>query len=663
MRISLCLIVLILLSINIISAEIMLSQPKSIYNLGDNLEISAEVKSELNGPLRINLFCENSGVNLFNSPDKEVNINIPLTLSYFKNLEFTLGDFSNLRGQCNIMVSFSEENKQTQSFEISDKIDVILNVDNMSVDAGEKIILKGSSLKENSDSVNGFVEITVEGTDIEITRMVANGNFEANFSFPERMKSGEYVLNAKVYEKLYGEETNKGEESIILNVKKKPSKIEIAVSRQNINPGEDLIFSPIIYDQADEDIIGEVDVKIYDSEDNVFFQEILASNHWKTIPFETNEKAGYWKIVGKALNLKTERLFYVEELEKSKFELINDTLTVTNIGNVAYRKPVQISIGQVTEIKDVDLDIGESKRFRLTGQGEYDVGVTDGKETFLENSVSLTGNVVGVKNVRGKSFFSSRYPVVWFFLISVFGLFIIVLIQRVSKKKFYAFSPKNRGIIKEGKNQIKKDILIPSPSQVEKAEHSLVLNGRKENSGIITVKLKDIENLRKTSLETINNITKAITNNRGAVYEISDYLMGIFSSTTTKTFKNDLLTVKASKEINEILKEHNKKFKEKINYGISLNSGELIVKKEPNKLKFTSLGNSMNLSKKIANLARDEILLGEEMQKRIIGQIRADKEVREGINVYHIKDIIDRNKNKAFISDFLNRLGKETKKR
>ena len=46
-----------------------------------------------------------------------------------------------------------------------------------------------------------------------------------------------------------------------------------------------------------------------------------------------------------------------------------------------------------------------------------------------------------------------------------------------------------------------------------------------------------------------------------------------------------------NKRSNFIMKEHNKKFSDKIDFGIGINSGEIINKMEDGKLKFTALGN------------------------------------------------------------------------
>ena len=43
-----------------------------------------------------------------------------------------------------------------------------------------------------------------------------------------------------------------------------------------------------------------------------------------------------------------EKSFYVQVLEEAYFEMSNNTLVITNVGNVNYEKEIQISIGSTT---------------------------------------------------------------------------------------------------------------------------------------------------------------------------------------------------------------------------------------------------------------------------------------------------------------------------
>jgi len=642
----LLLVVLIILSVNIISAEIMLSQPSSIYNLGENLDIEATIKATEHTTdfFEMNIVCKEKEKNFYKSPltldkgeEKKISSSLALTKSFLEDL---IGD-------CNILAKFSSEEAKSQTFKVSSSINVKLDIGTISIDAGKEVILKGTATKENGKKVEGFVEIYVENTDIKITRSVSNGEFSVSIKFPENMKAGSYSLIAKTYEKSETEETNIGESRIMLEIRKKPTKIEIVIENQNIKPGETLIFAPVIYDQTDEQVEGEIGVKIYSPDNKVFYQKVLKSNELHELKTETNQKPGYWKIESFALDLNAERMFYVEELEKADFGVENDTLIITNIGNIVYKKPVQISIGDVVEVKNIELEVGETKKFKLVApEGNYDVSISDGTEEGIFNEVPLTGKVTGVSEI-GR--LSGKYPIVWLFLVVVFSMFILVLIQRITRKKFYvapAVSEKQ-----EKKQEAEKLLPVPIPTKLEKAEHSLVLDGRKENTSIVAINIKNIKDKNLLS----SQISKEIVNNKGVVYDTIDNIIGIFSSLTTKTFGNEIIAVKTARKINDLLKEYNQKAREKTIYGIAINSGELILKKDSGLLKFTTIGNAINLGKKLAGLAQNEVLISENIQKKLISDIKTEKITKEGVDAYYVKGIIERDKNKEFISDFLRR--------
>ena len=54
-----------------------------------------------------------------------------------------------------------------------------------------------------------------------------------------------------------------------------------------------------------------------------------------------------------------------------------------NVGNIPYAKDIQIELNGKPFVKKVDLSLGESRDFILTGANEiYDVKVGDGETTF-----------------------------------------------------------------------------------------------------------------------------------------------------------------------------------------------------------------------------------------------------------------------------------------
>jgi len=619
----------------IASAEIMLSQPKSIYNMGDIIDISANVKATQNidSFLKLTLICGNSNKEFYLSPlslqaGQEEKISKKLLLSN----EF----LNNTKDDCRIKAEYGEETQETQAFQITNRIDLSLNFNSMNVKPGESIIVKGNAIKANAQLVEGFLEIEVENTDIKLTRSISQGNFQFNFSFPENMKSGNYRINVKVYEKSGGEITNEGSESSIINLRQEPSKIEIVIDKQSIMPGETIKFKPLIYDRAGDEIQGDVKINVIDGFDVVYYNKLVKTGEEIEIKLENNASSGYWNIEASAFGLEAKRLFFVEEIEKASFEIINDTLIITNIGNALYRKAVQIAIGDEVDIKEIVLEVGESKKFRLTApEGSYTVSVTDGKENLVLNGVGLTGNVIGVLDIKKQLSMINRYPIVWLFLIVVFGLFLFMMFERVVKRKSYGYAVSSE-------NMRKQTVSLGS----KEAEHSLVMHGNKENASVVVVKMKN-----SAGKESVEQAAENIRKNKGSLYKSGDDIVGIFTPSLTKSFNNDLIAVKVAGAIASHLNEHNRKFKDKIDFGIGIHSGELVTKMENEKLKFSTLGNTLNLARRIAETAKNDVLLSQEANSKVMNEVKTDKQG----DYYSIKKIVDREQHKAFIDSFLKR--------
>lgn len=630
--------VFFLLIMPLASAEIILSQLKSVYSLGDNLALSVEVSEVKSGFLRVDLKCEENQANLYNSiiSQKKVDLNIPLTRTHIGELV----------GNCKVMAGYSGQSVSSPEFKVSNVINVVINIDRFSAKPGEEVLVKGTASKENGGVVGGFIEIILEGTDISVLRNIDKGEFEVKLALPENIAGKEYNLQIKVYEKLGEEITNQGILNRALVVAQQPSKIDISINKQTIIPGEELKFKVILYDQANNQISGEIEANIKDPEEEIGLNKMIQSGQEEKYKIESNFAAGYWTIEASSFDVSAKRLFYVEENEEAEFKLENSTLVIRNIGNVPYQKAVQIVIGNELEIRQMDLDVGEESKFRLVApDGEYEVKVSDGTRELEFGKISLTGNVIGVQDIIKAAGPLGRYPIVWIFLILVFALFVLMLFNKVVKKKFVGWRPsfKHKKVERDKRGEINLGEQIGEGE----AEHTLVLKGNKENSAVLALKLKNI------SKDLTEQASREIKARKGVVYNAGDYLLGIFIPSITKTNENELSAVKVAREIEKNLGE--------TEFGLGINTGNIISKKEAGKLKFTSLGNALNLAKKMANLSKNEILLSEESSKKAMNTVKTEKTERDGVEAYKITRIVDREKYNKFVSEFLRKQEKEKK--
>ncbi len=654
-------LVFIVFVISLASAEIIISQPsKFTYNVGEQLKISVSVLQG-GSALEANLICENSSESKLvffknlEASEKKVEISQPLTKSFL----------GNMNGDCHIITKYNGETEKSQIFKISNRIDIALSVSRSNYNAGEQVKVSGEATKGNSEPVNGFVEITLENTDIKIIKEFKNSKFSANFTLMDNIAAGSYYVNAYVYEKTSdGQISNQGSSTAVIRVNQEIKKLEIAINDQAISPGNDISFKVLLYDQANYEVPGDTTVSVKDSDEKELLKRLVKTNEEIILPIATNASSGYWKIEASSMGIKGDRLFFVEEDEKASFEIINDTLIIINIGNVIYRKAVQIAIGSDVEIKEMDLDIGESKRFRLLApDGDYQISVTDGAETFSQSGVSLTGNAIGVQDIRKQLSIWSKYPIVWIFLILVMGLFAMLLFQRTIKKRAYAYPVEEKkekhgqGILRTiGINKGEKDI---SSSKAQRAEHSLVLNGEKQEVGIICLKIKN--KLEKQAELNLKQAFSQAYEVKAVDYKSGDFVFLIFSPMITRKTRNQTDTIRTAISLAKALEEHNHKFKDKIEFGIAVHTGNLINKLENGVLKFTGVGNTLGIAKRLAEVSKGEVLLSKEIHEKTISEVKADKVTKEGFEVFTVNKIVEGEKNRKFVQDFLKRLDEQGK--
>jgi len=658
----LLLFVSVTLMLSFVSAEMYISEPDPVYNYGDELNFNVRIFEEGDGPFEIRLVCGSDEKSLVYDSQLVVEDNKTVEKSYTLSNDF----LKDMDGIYNIEASYNNESVKGSDFEITRDIEVSLGRDRIVRKVGDVVEIYGDAVKENGDDVDGFLNFSLKEADLNLIREVRGGDFFIDFTLPV-VEPGNYSMKFNVYEK-DGEITNYGTGSIPLTVEQTATNLEI-ISNESVVPGENFVLMSVILDQVGEIMEGEIGLIIMGKEESIY-QDIVDSGDEVSLPVSNTEEPNFWQIEANGSGLGDRKVVDVEELEKANFDIRNETLHIENIGNVEYQRSIKVLIGDEKVVKNINLGVGDSMALKLSApEGEYNVTATDGMETF-SGFIYLTGQVVGVDEFRESAGLIAKYPVVWTFLILVLGGLIFVLSKKMVRKKSYSYPVENDS--KERKKSShnmqkeegekssdgldeKQKVLDVTDKKVNYAEHSLVLNGSKEDVAVLTLRIDNGNDKGK-----IKEIIDMINENNGAAYETSDYLFGIFSSLTTKTFENEMLAIDTAKKIKEGIKDD-----EEIKYGVGLNSGQLILEKK-DILKFTNVGSTINMAKKVAGLADSEILLSDDFYKKVGSEIKAEKENRKGMQVYNVKKVGDRKKYKKFINEFLERnkgdvngLGKE----
>lgn len=685
-------IIMINLLVSLISAGIYFSELNNKYNLGDMIELNAKVDPIKEGYLlKTDLFCEGVKVIEFNNlPDENGDVKILLPLNFH-----TLNQMS---GNCHFSGIYSGDTRNSGDFEISKKLIVTLSKDSFFISPGEEIIVSGSAERLNSEKINGEVEITIpllkilvqenfdnksKETDENVSEdqteeqpvnsagnyygKVEGGEFSVVLSLRDDTPAGDYRIDVLVYEKVSGEKASDGTAIANLKVFQVLKNIDIVLNDQNFDPGSKIEFKVSLLDQTGITIDDEVSVIIRDDNSNRIFEKIVKSQETFSYNIPKNSTSGYYEIEAKGREMNKSQKFYINEKAIVSFELINETLIVTNIGNIPYNKDIEVELNGKPFIKEAKLGLGESKKFKLIGANEeYDIKISDGETELLKNKVMLTGRSVGVDTVNESGSMNLTSPIIWIFFIIILSIGVLFLLRNIFKKKSYAYFSdkfKKKKDTLEVKEEVKKESLkidshLKTPPK--QAEQLLVLKGHKTRAVVIVLKIKNkiSENSKKSLEKAIENVYEK----KGAVYEQGDFIFIIFSPLITKSYKNEVDSAKAAEKIVLVLNEHNKKFSEKIDFGIGISSGEIINKIEDKKLKFTALGNFIIIAKRLAEASDKQILATKESYEKGISEFKAEKKKIAGGEVYEIKQVLDNEKNQKFIQDFLKRMGKDDKR-
>ena len=191
-------------------------------------------------------------------------------------------------------------------------------------------------------------------------------------------------------------------------------------------PGEDIEIKIVLYDDQNNKIFGKINFEIQNYYTEIFKKGEVDSGGEIVFRLPENSIRGHWSIIVRYNDLERKELFNVLELEKAEIKIEGNELIITNVGNIPYRKSIQIEIGDHKETALVPLVLGETKRIKLTApDGEYDVKVSDGteKNDIIFNRVPLTGNVIGLEKIS-KSFFKEYSLVILFFVVVLLAFII-----------------------------------------------------------------------------------------------------------------------------------------------------------------------------------------------------------------------------------------------
>lgn len=664
----------------LISAEIIINQqPKEIYNLGDTIPVPVTVKTTggISGFLGMDLICEGAEVNFFKD-----GINIPSGEE--KKVEASLvlikSIIEDLKGTCKIKAYINDKYALTNNFKISDKITVDAELSDTEINPGEIMLVEGQAVREDGNAASGFIDASVSygnSTLLNQSETVNKGFFSINIDIPENMEAGAYILRLNIYELDIAEKTtNKGSSNHNIRIKQVPTSLEILFDKKEVEPGTNLRVKAILHDQTGEGIDSTATIIIKNRNNKIIEQMDVATDEFIEFWIPKNEIPGEWKVSVESEEFDADSVFKIIEKEDISIEIVNRTLTITNTGNIPYNKIALVKLGNETLNIEVSLDVGGSQIYRLSApDGNYKIEVITGDYT-VSKEVALTGNVIDIKKVSGGISIMEN-PVVWGFITVLLGFVAFIVFKRGYQRSFIGYIKSK--VRKKGKKpgtKEKESVSVHAFPLLKKsfiksgnkAEFSLSIKGEKQNVNVIALHIKNIKDIqakKSNAKETIQKIVDFAESHKAVIYESSNILFFIISPTKTRTFKNEPITIAIAQKTKEMLSHHNKMFKQKIDFGISLNYGTIAAKydKKSGVFRFMSLGTLMTGAKKISSIAENDILISEKMNDHLRPYIKTEKHEKKGVPVFSIKEIkTGKDEYKKFIRKFLERQEDKKKK-
>ena len=231
--------------------------------------------------------------------------------------------------------------------------------------------------------------------------------------------------------------------------------IDVSLDKETYSVGENVKYTIRLLEDEQE-ISGDVDVVFSDALGRDVFEKNVMANVENEFPIEGGYFGGHWNVEASYQDAEGKGIFIVQENSEVKFLIEEDNLIIRNLGNVYYTKTVQITIGDKIQTISPNIPVGGEKELKLVAPaGVYNIKVSDGDVSFSQENVELfgTGNVVGAvdqglvgyaglggvgedpSNIDDRFFSLDKLPVALVFVGAVFGLGILLLIERRYAKK------------------------------------------------------------------------------------------------------------------------------------------------------------------------------------------------------------------------------------
>jgi len=371
------LLLMLILSVQLASAEILLINPnKELYNWGDKLQLSYTVTSEedANAIFKESIICGNE-LDYYVSP-------ISLTAQEPRNIEVQeLSLQEPLLGPCTARAqlvgldnSVSDE-LSTSQFTITNEIPITIQPSSFLLNPKDMLGVSGSVRLTYTPFRGTTIRIKLDDDERMLT--ITKPSFNVSYLISPTMKSGTHTVTVSASD-AFG---NRGNATVKVIVNQVASRVMNLLDKDTLAPQEKLSFSVLLLDQASDQISSSADVELLSPNGEQIYLDSVQTGKHISVTIGQFYKPGSYTLHSKALGLEAESKILVTELSKLVASFDNRTVTISNLGNIAYNGPAEVTLTEgksypITISRKLSLEPGASVSIDLYSEapaGNYAV--------------------------------------------------------------------------------------------------------------------------------------------------------------------------------------------------------------------------------------------------------------------------------------------------
>lgn len=276
------------------------------------------------------------------------------------------------------------------SFELIDELYVFAKTDLKQYEAGATANVFGDIRTILQDKVDD-VDVTIKLKDEEYDSTVDDSSFNYFLQLPTDIETGEHMIIVTA-EDSFG---NEGQTEINIVIKAKPTAITSGITTETIIPGTEIEFKPLLYDQAGDLISDTIFLEIFNPEGLKVYSQYVPVDQITTYTIASDAIPGNWIIQTSKDSLSNQEIVVIEELENLDIEINNQTLIITNTGNVQFKDYLELVLDGTSSDynikKKINLGVDEVAEFDLAQEvptGRYSISIPGFDEGY---DVSVVG--------------------------------------------------------------------------------------------------------------------------------------------------------------------------------------------------------------------------------------------------------------------------------